>query len=77
LQNRFVPFQLAITFHKTFGLNLEATLSRFLITHIQFKGVINQKKIGSLESFLIQQDSTNKVQFVLRYTKDVVQAPKA
>jgi len=44
LQNRFVPFQFAITFHKIFVFLSEATLSRFLITHIQFKDVSNQRK---------------------------------
>jgi len=41
LQNRFVPFQFAITFYEIFGFSLEATLSRFLIMHIQFKDVIS------------------------------------
>jgi len=44
LQNRFVPFQFAIIFYKIFGFPLEATLSRSLITHIQFKDVSNQRK---------------------------------
>jgi len=44
LQNGFVPFQFAITFHKTFGFPFQATLIRFLIAHIQFKHVSNQRK---------------------------------
>jgi len=32
-------------------------------------------KIRSLEQFLLQGSTNNKVQFVLRYTKEVVQAP--
>jgi len=44
LQGRFVPFQFAITFYKIFGFPLEATLSRFLIIHIKFKDVSNQRK---------------------------------
>jgi len=44
LQNRFVPFQFAITFYEIFGFPLEATLSRFLIILIQFEDVSNQRK---------------------------------
>jgi len=44
LQNRFVPFQFAISFYKMFGFPLEATLSIFLITQIQFEDVSNQRK---------------------------------
>jgi len=44
LQNRFDPFQFAIRFYKILDFPLEATLSRFLITHIQFKDVSNQRK---------------------------------
>jgi len=54
---------------KFFGFPLESTLSRYLITHFQFKDVSN-KKNQKLRAFLIQQGSTNnKVQFVLQYTK--------
>jgi len=44
LQNRFVPFQFAITIYKIFGFPIEATLSRFLIILIQFEDVSNQRK---------------------------------
>jgi len=44
LQNRFVPFQFAISFYKIFGFSLEATLSICLIVQIQFEDVINQRK---------------------------------
>jgi len=44
LQNRFVPFQCAITFYWILGFPLETTLSRCLIIHIQFKDVSNQRK---------------------------------
>jgi len=35
LENRFVPFQLAITLCKIFEFTLKASLSRFLIIHIK------------------------------------------
>ena len=44
LQNRFVPFQFAITFYQIFGFPIEATLTRSLIIHIQFKDVSDKKK---------------------------------
>jgi len=44
LQNRFVPFQFAITFRKISGFPLEATLTRSLIKHIPFNYVSNQRK---------------------------------
>jgi len=44
LQNRFVPFQFAITFYKIFGFPLEAALSRFLIINVQFKDVSYQRE---------------------------------
>jgi len=44
LQNRFVPLQFAISFYEIFGFPLEATLSVFLIIHIQFEDVSNQRK---------------------------------
>jgi len=44
LQNRFVPFWFAISFYKILGFPLEATLSIFLIIHIQFNDVSNQRK---------------------------------
>jgi len=45
LQNQFVPFRFAITFYTIFCFPSEATLSRFLIIHIQFKDVNNQRKL--------------------------------
>jgi len=39
--NNFPP---NIWFYKIFGFPLEAILSRFLIIHIQFKDVSNQRK---------------------------------
>jgi len=51
LQNQFVPFQFAITFYKTFVFPLEATLSRFLIVHFQFKDISNPRKSEAWSHF--------------------------
>ena len=44
MQNRFVPFQFAITFLQNIWLSFRSDLSRFLIIYIQFKDVRNQRK---------------------------------
>jgi len=44
LLNQFVPFRFAITFYKIFCFPSETTFSKFLIIHIQFKDVSNQRK---------------------------------
>jgi len=45
LQNRFIPFQFAITFYKIFGFHLETALTtRSLIVRIQLKFVIIETK---------------------------------
>jgi len=77
LQKRFVPFQFAITFHKIFGFPLEATLSRFLIIHIQFKDVSNQRKSEAKSHFLYNKaQPTPKYNLYSVIQRKVVQAPE-
>jgi len=52
LQNWFVPFQFTRTSSKIFGFPVKATLSTFLIIHIQFKDVSNQRKSEAQSHFL-------------------------
>jgi len=76
LQNRFVLFEFAITFHKIFGFPLEATLSIFLIIHIQFKDVSNQRKSEAWSRFLYNKaQPTPKCNLCAIIQKEVAQAP--
>jgi len=52
LQNRFVPFQFAVTFYKIFGFPVEATLTRSLIKHIRFEDVSNRRISEACSHFL-------------------------
>jgi len=78
LQNRFVPFQFATTFHEIFCFPLEATLSTFLITHMQFRDVRNQRKSEAWSHFLYNNaQPTPKCNLCSVIQNEVVQAPKA
>ena len=81
LQNRLVPFQFAITFHKIFGFSFEATLSWLSIIHRKFKDVSNQTKSEAQNHFLYNKaqptSKCNLGSVIQVIQKEVVQAPKA
>ena len=78
LQNWFVSFQFTRTSSKIFGFPVKATLSTFLIIHIQFKDVSNQRKSEAQSHFLYNKaEPTPKCNLCSVMQKELVQAPRA
>jgi len=78
LQNRFIPFQFAITFYKIFGSLLETALTtRSLIIRIQFKEVSNKKNPDTYSHFSYNKaQQTPKCNLCSVIQKEVTQALK-